>query len=119
MPRPDAAIRTAAPAAAGRTAAALDRSTEAERAAARAAPAAGAVLGQTVASLGNPAEQGFWLKTALVDAPRPGIVRLAGGAAVQVELRPAAEGGAQLSLAAYRALGLGLTDLPAITVAVR
>jgi hypothetical protein len=99
-----------------RTAAAFDRTTPAERAAALAAPAAGAALGQVVVSLGNPAEPGFWLRSSLVSAARPGTVRLASGASVQVDLLPPAGGAAQLSLAAYRALGLGLTDLPQVTV---
>ncbi|MDR5652888.1 hypothetical protein [Ruixingdingia sedimenti] len=102
-----------------RAAAAFDRTTEAERAAARAAPAGGTVLGKTVVSLGNPAEQGFWLATPLVTAPRPGTVRTAGGASVQVDLRPAAGGASQLSLAAFRALDLALTALPELTVLAR
>lgn len=102
-----------------RTAAAFDRTTEADRQAARAASATGAELGRLVVSLGNPAEQGFWLRSTLVKAVQPGVVRLASGASVQVELRPATGGGPQLSLAAYRALGLGLTDLPNVTVLSR
>lgn len=99
-----------------RPAAAFDRTTPAERAAAVAAPVTGGALGRVVVSLGNPAEPGFWLRSALVTTPRPGAVRLASGASVQVELLPLAGGGPQLSLAAYRALGLGLTDLPTVTV---
>lgn len=121
MARPDA-VRGAALArppafggAAARPAAALDTTTAAERAAAVAAPDAGAVLGTVPVSLGNPAEGGFWLTTALVSAPRPGSVRLPSGRSVAVELRPGAAA-AQLSLAAYRALDLGLTDLPVVTV---
>lgn len=118
--RPDAAaaagpVRVLAPQGA-RTAAALDRTTAAEKAAARSAPAGGVELGRLVVSLGNPVEQGFWLRSNLVTAARPGTVRLAGGAMVQVELLPTGDGGPQLSLAAYRALGLGLTDLPEVVV---
>lgn len=102
-----------------RTATAFDRTTEAEKAAALARPVAGAELGRLVVSLGNPAEQGFWLRSSLVEAARPGVVRLASGKTAQVELLPASGGGAQLSLAAYRALGLGLTDLPTVTVLTR
>lgn len=102
--------------AAAQTADQLDRTSAAERAAAlAAAPAAGAELGRVRVSLGSPAEQGFWLKSALVSEVRQGRVSLAGGASVAVELRPGA-GAAQLSLAAYRALGLGLTDLPEVIV---
>ena len=98
------------------TAAALDSSTAAERAAAVAAPVAGArELGKTSVALGSPTEQGFWLKSALVSAPGKGRVETASGAGVAVDLLPGT-GGALLSLAAYRALGLSLTDLPEVTV---
>jgi hypothetical protein len=122
--RPDAGARAPAarpPAfggAAARPAAALDTTTAAERAAATAAPAGGAPLGEVTVALGNPAEAGFWLRSALVTSVRPGAVRLASGRTVQVELRPGG-GAAQLSLAAYRALGLSLTDLPRVTVLAR
>lgn len=131
QPRPDAAapapvpVPAAAPAAViaprvARTPAALDRTTEVEKAAALAPPPAkGAVLGQMVVSLGNPAEQGFWLRSSLVTARRGGTVRLANGTTVQVDLLPAAGGGAQMSLATYRALGLALTELPQVTVLAR
>ena len=116
QPRPVAGATPAVAPQAARTAAAFDTTTAAEKAAARAAPATGAELGRVVVSLGNPAEPGFWLRSGLVTAPRPGTVRLASGATAQVDLLPLAGGGAQLSLAAYRALGLGLTDLPQVTV---
>jgi hypothetical protein len=116
QPRPVAGATPAVAPQGARTAAAFDTTSAADKAAARAAPAGGAELGRVVVSLGNPAEPGFWLRSALVTAPRPGTVRLASGAAVQVDLQPLAGGGAQLSLAAYRALGLGLTDLPQVTV---
>jgi hypothetical protein len=103
---------------AARPAAALDTTTPAERAAALAAPDAARRLGEVAVALGNPAEPGFWLRSALVTAPGEGTVRLADGRSVQVELRPGA-GAAQLSLAAYRALGLGLTELPRVTVLAR
>ncbi len=101
----------------GQTAATLDQSSEDEKAAALAAPAAGgaAELGKVVVSLGSPAEQGFWLRTALVTAPGKGRVVTAGGASANVDLIPGT-GGAQLSLAAFRALNLSLTDLPEVTV---
>ncbi|MFN3938751.1 MAG: hypothetical protein ACK4KW_14385 [Gemmobacter sp.] len=102
-----------------RTAAALDTTSEADRAAARAAPVAGDVLGEVVVSLGNPVEQGFWLRSGLVTAPRAGTARLASGATVRVDLLPLAGGGPQMSLAAYRALGLRLTELPTVTVLAR
>jgi hypothetical protein len=118
--RPDAATANA-PAIGGtasRPAEAFDTTTEAERVAATAPSGAGRVLGTVTAALGNPAEPGFWMLTALVDAPQPGVVRLPSGATAQVELRPGS-GAALLSLAAFRALGLGLTDLPQLTVETR
>lgn len=100
----------------GRTAEALDSTTAEERAAAVAAPAAaGRELGKVSVALGPPAEQGFWLKSALVTAPGKGRVVTGDGAAVAVDLLPGT-GGALLSLAAYRALGLDLTALPEVTV---
>jgi hypothetical protein len=120
QPRPEAGGTSAqAPAVAPQRAApaaVLDTTTPSEKAAALAASATGAELGRVVVSLGNPAEPGFWLRSALVTAPQPGTVRLASGATAQVDLLPLAGGGPQLSLAAYRALGLGLTDLPQVTV---
>ncbi len=122
LQRPGTAREVAAPAmtlpsmGAGQTAAALDGSTAAQKAAAVAAPdAAGRVLGTVVVALGSPAEQGFWLKTALVVSPAKGRVVTADGAAVAVDLLPGT-GAALLSLAAFRALGLALTDLPEVTV---
>ena len=106
-----------APPGGGRTAATLDTTTPAERAAALAQPAAASEtdLGRMVVALGSPAEAGFWLSAVAVDAPGKGRVVTAGGQSVAVELRPGT-GGALLSLAAFRALGLGLTDLPEVRV---
>jgi phage terminase large subunit-like protein len=96
---------------------ALDTTTPQEKAAALAAPATGGErkLGRVVVALGPPAEQGIWLKTALVTAPVMGRLVTAAGTSLAVELRPAT-GGALLSLAAFQALGLKLTDLPEVTV---
>ncbi|OYU18549.1 MAG: hypothetical protein CFE34_10015 [Rhodobacteraceae bacterium PARR1] len=100
----------------GQSAAALDTTTEAERAAAVATgPAKGAVLGKVRVSLGNPADAGFWLQGGIVTTPGKGRVTAASGQSVAVELRPGV-GAAQLSLPAFRALGLNLTDLPEVTV---
>ncbi|GHE05012.1 hypothetical protein U879_02680 [Defluviimonas sp. 20V17] len=103
--------------------AALDHSTQAQRQAALAAGPSGAMhrLGESVASLGDPARPGFWLRTPLVKAPRKGRVAL-GGKSLKVDLLPGngpGTSGSQLSLAAYRALGLNLTALPKITVYAR
>ncbi len=99
----------------------LDRTSAQERAAALApGPATGAALGETLASLGSPAEPGLWLRTGLVGQTMPGrIVVQDGGAALRVELRPsgaAAGSGSQLSLAAFTTLGLPLTTLPRLQV---
>jgi hypothetical protein len=78
-----------------------------------------AVLGTTIASLGDPTEQGFWLRTPLVSEETQGAVETAGGAVVQVKLIPIdgpASAGSRISLAAMRALDLGLTDLATLTV---
>jgi hypothetical protein len=95
---------------------ALDRTTEGEKAAALAAPTSGQELGRVRVALGNPAEQGFWLKSALVKDKTPGVIRLANGKTANVDLLPLAGGGPQLSLAAFRALELPLTGLPEVTV---
>lgn len=122
---PAAAVEPAAPVAqpvigVGASAAALDQSTAAERAAAVAAKPAGGerVLGSAVVALGSPAEQGLWVKSALVVTPAKGRVVTESGASVAVDLLPGT-GAASLSLAAFRALGLGLTDLPEVTIYVQ
>lgn len=118
MPRPEAG---AVPAGA-RTADAFDTTTAAERAAAQAVPAAApeARLGRTVATLGNPADPGFWLETPLVASVRPGrVVSVATGKAVVLELRPIdgpAGAGSRISLPALRLLGVGLTGLHELDV---
>ncbi|WP_238991854.1 D-galactarate dehydratase [Gemmobacter caeruleus] len=100
-----------------RTAETLDTTTPEQRAAATAtpAPAAEAALGRVSVTLGDPTAPGFWLKSGLVSSVRPGLVKTTGGQTVQVELQPG-DGAAQLSLAAFRALGLSLTDLPEVEV---
>jgi hypothetical protein len=99
------------------SAAALDTTTAEEKAAALAAPASGGEreLGKTVVALGPPAEQGIWLSSALVKETAQGRIVTAAGKSLAVELRPGT-GGALLSLAAFQALGLSLTDLPEVTV---
>lgn len=103
----------------GQSVAALDTTTAAERRAAAEA-GGGAKVGSTVASLGDPTVEGFWARTPLVSAPVKG--RLADprtGASVAVDLQPLAGpkgAGSQVSLAAMRALGVSLTDLPHLDV---
>ncbi len=95
---------------------ALDATTTAERSAALAAGGQGGdALGSVVVSLGSPSEQGFWLRSALVAAPAKGRVVTDEGASVAVDLLPGPSA-AQLSLPAFRALGLPLTGLPRVTV---
>lgn len=103
---------------AAKTADAFDTTTAEQRAAAAAKPvAAEAKLGKTVASLGDPTDPGFWIKTSLVTAPAKGRVENpATGQSVQVDLIPAPEGGSRISLPAMRLLGVSLTDLPEVVV---
>ncbi len=99
------------------SATALDTTTAEQKAAALAAPAKGGerALGTAVVALGPPAEQGFWLSSPRVKAVAQGRVQTASGQSLAVELRPGT-GGALLSLAAFQALKLPLTELPELTV---
>ena len=124
MKQPAAAVPEAAVApmarpviGAGASASTLDQTTAAERAAAVAAKPAGGerALGSAVVALGSPAEQGLWVKSPLVVSKAKGRVLTQSGASVAVDLLPGT-GSASLSLAAFRALGLGLTDLPEVTI---
>ena len=81
------------------SAASLDKTTAEEKAAALAAPA----------------EQGIWLSSPLVKETAQGRIVTAAGKSLAVELRPGT-GAALLSLAAFQALGLSLTELPQVTV---
>jgi hypothetical protein len=103
--------------AAGQTPQALDTTTAAEKTAALAAAPKGGErrLGRQVAALGSPADPGLWVQTSLVAAAVQGRVEAPNGTSLAVELRPGT-GGALMSLAAYQALGLPLTDLPELTV---
>lgn len=99
----------------GNSAAALDRTTEAERATALATRAQGGELGRVVVSLGPPSEGGLWLRAPVVKVAGRGHVRTAQGQTLAVDLEPG-EGGAILSFGAFRALNLPLTSLPEVTV---
>jgi hypothetical protein len=116
-PAADAGLTLSKPLGGAQSAAALDQTTDAEKAIATAAPVQRGErdLGAVVVALGSPAEQGFWLRSALVTSPGKGRVVTAAGQSVNVDLQPGT-GAALLSLAAYRALGLSLTDLPNVTV---
>lgn len=124
-PPADLAPETAAPPPppAAKTAEALDTTTAEQRAAATAAPAAaGRSLGRTVVSLGSPTEPGLWLKTPLVKAEAQGrVTNPASGKSSLVTLLPldaSATAGSQMSLAAMRLIGLSLTDLTEVEVAL-
>ena len=108
---------TTRPAPGAVTVQALDTTTAQDKAAALSAkPTTGATnLGKTIVTLGLVTEPGFWLRSALVTTAGPGRVETAGGDTIRVDLIPG-EGAAQLSLAAFRALGLPLTGFPEVTV---
>ncbi len=118
MPRPGG---RAMPGADAVTVEQFDTTTAQERAAAaRGAVSGEARVGRTVATLGNPADPGFWLETPLVSAARAGrVVAVTTGKSVQVELRPI-EGdpgaGSRISLPALRLLEVGLTGLHELDV---
>ncbi|MEO1363127.1 MAG: hypothetical protein AAFU86_05040 [Pseudomonadota bacterium] len=77
-------------------------------------------LGRTVASLGNAAEPGLWMKTPLVQSERSGTVYYPEtNRSVQVTLIPIdgpATAGSRLSLEAMQAIGAPLTGLPEVDV---
>ncbi|WP_104491725.1 hypothetical protein [Paracoccus denitrificans] len=117
------ALVTAAarPSPAARTAAEFDTTTREQRAAAAAPPTTGERrLGTTIASLGDPSQPGFWIKTPLAKSETDGrIVNPANGKSAKVRLIPLdgpASGGSQVSLPALQLIGVSLTDLPTIEV---
>ena len=83
-------------------------------------PVSSGFLGKTVASLGDPAKDGFWIETPLVTVAGKGRVRYPkSGREVKVDLIPItgpATGGSWLSLAVMRLLGAPLTALPEVEV---
>ena len=106
---------------AGQRPEALDLTSEAERAAALAPPAARTqMLGETLASLGSPAEPGLWLRTGLVTRVTQGRIETQDGSgSLRLELRPSgavAGSGSQLSLSGFTTLGLPLTQLVTLRV---
>ncbi len=105
-----------APPSNARTVEQFDTTTEEQRVAASAPAAGGALLGREIVSLGDPSRPGFWIETALVNAPGQGrLVFAQTGKSVEVELIPG-EGGARVSLAALRLLEAPLTELPMLEV---
>ena len=80
-------------------------------------------LGETIASLGNPVETGFWLRTHFVNEITDGYVvykspEKSAENTVNVSLIPSKnlENGNQISLSAFRVLGLPPTALPKLTI---
>ncbi|MEM1386954.1 MAG: hypothetical protein AAF748_09865 [Pseudomonadota bacterium] len=77
-------------------------------------------LGTTVASIGDAAEPGFWIKTPLVSAQGSGrLFYPASGRTIQVQLIPSggdSGSGSQVSLAALRLLNAPLDGLPELVV---
>lgn len=115
------AVTAPKPKANARTASDFDTTTAEQKAEAAKAPAAAEKkLGKTVASLGDPTQPGFWVKTPLVKAAGQGrIVNPANSKSAKVELVPLAgpaSGGSQVSLPALQLIGVSLTDLPEIEV---
>lgn len=81
-----------------------------------AAPDAAPPLGKITVTLGPPAEAGLWASSKLVDTVR--TVHLAdpkAGVRIEVELRPT-KGVEQMSLDAYRALGLSPAEIVTLEV---
>ncbi|MDU8929009.1 hypothetical protein RXV86_16565 [Alisedimentitalea sp. MJ-SS2] len=80
----------------------------------------GRLLGRTVASLGDPADPGLWIKTPLVDAPAQGrVIYPVNGKGVQLDLIPIdgpKTAGSRISLAALRVIGAPLAGLPEVEV---
>ena len=116
---PDTAAVGAAPPppASARTVEDFDTTSAKDRAEAAAVSGQGRLIGETVASLGDPSMPGFWLVTPLVNDVTTGQVALAGSdAGVEVELRPGDGGSSRISLAALRLLGAPLTDLVTLEV---
>lgn len=78
-----------------------------------------AFLGFTVASLGDATQPGLWMETPLVTEEQPGNVISESGQVVSLTLRPAGgdrTAGSRMSLQAFQALGIPLTELPTLTV---
>ena len=111
------------PPAAARTVDQFDTTTDEDKAEALAVDTAAPSkdLGTTLATLGPPAEPGIWLKTPLVTSLGMGVVSYKGKDA-NVELRPsggAAGSGSQISLAAMQTLGIPLTEIAEVSVAMK
>lgn len=115
--RPPAGARTVAQ---FDTTSTVEKQSAASEAKAAQASGAGRFLGRTVASLGDPADPGLWLRTPLLKVPAKGrVVYPANGKAVQLDLIPiegTATAGSRLSLPAFRVIEAPLTGLPEVEV---
>ncbi|MBN2741073.1 MAG: D-galactarate dehydratase [Rhodobacteraceae bacterium] len=112
---------TPVPKSSGPNAASLDTTTAAQRAEAAQKPASGETkLGVTIASLGDPTDPGFWMRTGLVSVESKGrIENPKTGKSAKVTLIPSgkpAGAGSEVSLPALRLLEVPLTELPELTV---
>ncbi len=98
----------------------FDTVSDSEKASATSGSVQGLRLGETIASLGNPAETGLWIKTPLVQSEQDGRVFFSGtGKSVAVTLIPLSgppTAGSQISLSAMQTLGLGLDQLPTVEI---
>lgn len=100
----------------GYSAASLDSTSAEEKQAALAAPkSGGSLLGKSVVALGPPADAGLWVQSPLVKSKGQGRITAPNGKSLTLELRPSS-GGALLSFSAYQALGIGLTELPEVSI---
>ena len=124
--RPTGLSGAVRPPSGARTVEQFDTTTTADKqqaaAEARAAQASGEgrLLGRTIASLGDPADPGLWIRTPLVDKAGKGrVIYPANGKAVQLDLIPIdgpKTAGSRMSLAALRVIEAPLTDLPEVDV---
>ena len=116
--RPDTVAK--APPSTARTVEQFDTTSASDRREATAPQTSAALIGTTIASLGDVTRPGFWLETPLVTQPGKGQVNLPGSSTkVALDLIPIdgpATAGSRISLAAMRLLGVPLTDLPHIEV---
>ena len=100
----------------------FDTTSEEDREAALAIPAAtGEInLGSTLATLGDPADPGIWISTPLVDQLTMGRVEVAAtGKSINIELRPSGGepgSGSSLSLPAMGLLEIPLTAIEEVIV---
>lgn len=122
QPQPEETDGGDAPPEDARTVEEFDTTSAEEREAAvvQASAGGGALLGSTIAALGDPTDPGLWARTPLVEDVTQGRLEYpALGTSVAVELRPLSGdpgAGTQVSLAAFRLLQAPLADLVELQV---